>query len=557
MRRKILGVILGALLLIVFTNIESLAQDWRRLRITWADILRYGATADRSVSLGDFNITNVGDIALDSITGDGGTIGIGGTDKFIICQTFTSAGINAAIDALGAEGGEVYLPEGDYDVTATITVDANNTTIRGAGKSTRLLATNRFVYTTVAGTPAAGETLTGDTSGYTATVVQVDTTNKIVWYHSLSNAINYADGEVISWLGGADTTISGTPTEQNFLVIDTNDKTYVTISNLCIFGGSGGGNATNLIGDGDNADYLTLADCWLYRSDAVSIYTKGDYATIRNNYIGNSDTLAVNINTAPYLLVTGNTIDTSTEEGLIIATCNNARVSDNFLTATLFGIYITGSDYVIVSGNTLLTVSRDPISITIGSDYGVVIGNTIYDTGNGYADIKIASDYNVITGNNCYGDGISNIGIYLDEADYCVVSSNFSSNHDVAGIQEDSDCQNNLIKNNNLQDTIRSLISGTAHEGLDEHVTLVDATGLYTLRDAKAGFGQVLASNGTTWALFSFTTAGAVVLQANVNCTTIANNDTTLNIYDSGTAVVIENELGSTLDFQLDIHYID
>lgn len=58
--------------------------------------------------------------------------------KLIVCRTLTSAGINAAIDLLGISGGEVYLPEGTYVITASIVIDYNNTTLRGAGAGTIL-----------------------------------------------------------------------------------------------------------------------------------------------------------------------------------------------------------------------------------------------------------------------------------------------------------------------------------------------------------------------------------------------------------------------------------
>jgi len=63
------------------------------------------------------------------------------SDKYIICDVFTSAGINAATGALGADGGEVYLPEGTYNISASIVIPQNNITLRGAGKGTILQLT--------------------------------------------------------------------------------------------------------------------------------------------------------------------------------------------------------------------------------------------------------------------------------------------------------------------------------------------------------------------------------------------------------------------------------
>jgi hypothetical protein len=54
-----------------------------------------------------------------------------GRDRYLIVKTRTSAAINAAIDALGAEGGEVFCPEGTYTITTQVAYDADDTTIRG------------------------------------------------------------------------------------------------------------------------------------------------------------------------------------------------------------------------------------------------------------------------------------------------------------------------------------------------------------------------------------------------------------------------------------------
>lgn len=73
-----------------------------------------------------------------------------GKDRYFIVKTRTSAAINAAIDALGAEGGEIYCPEGSYDITGQITIDYSNTTISGAGDSTIFVQNydGKGIYTT-------------------------------------------------------------------------------------------------------------------------------------------------------------------------------------------------------------------------------------------------------------------------------------------------------------------------------------------------------------------------------------------------------------------------
>lgn len=59
-----------------------------------------------------------------------------GKDKYLICKTATAAAVNECITSLGAEGGEVYLPEGTYSLTSTIAVTQSNTTLTGSGPGT-------------------------------------------------------------------------------------------------------------------------------------------------------------------------------------------------------------------------------------------------------------------------------------------------------------------------------------------------------------------------------------------------------------------------------------
>lgn len=387
--------------------------------------------------------------------------------KKITVTTFTCAGINAAIDALGAEGGEVYLPEGDYDCTEKSTIDYDNTTLRGAGAGTRILATNRFVYTTVSGTPAAGETLNGDTNGYTATVEQVDTTNKIVWYHTLSNAANYADGEVISWSGGADTTISGTPTEQNFDVIDVNGKNFITIGNLKIVGGSGGGNSGELIVSAGAVTNLLIENGYFYRGDDSFTQLGGAnyYMTVRNNYIEEMDGNAI-YSVGYHTFITDNTLINCIATGAIILGGDSpySVIERNTLSGCGQTGITTNSDNATIAHNTIYANTRNAIHLNSSATYCNVIGNSILNTTSGFSDILNNGDYNIIIGNNCIGSGTSNRGIYFDEADYGEVSGNISTGHDVAGIQEDADCQNNLIYGNNIQDATPYALSGTAPE---------------------------------------------------------------------------------------------
>jgi len=73
---------------------------------------------------------------------------------------------------------------------------------------------------------------------------------------------------------------------------------------------------------------------------------------------------------------------------------------------------------------------------------------------------------------------------------------------------------------------------------------------------AVSGWGEVMAGDNVEWAHFRYTAAGVVTLIANsANVTTTDDTDANMNIYDAGTGIIIENQLGSTLNFGVVIHY--
>ena len=85
-------------------------------------------------------------------------------------------------------------------------------------------------------------------------------------------------------------------------------------------------------------------------------------------------------------------------------------------------------------------------------------------------------------------------------------------------------------------------------------LSLADA-GEHAFADGVAGSGRIIAGDNEAHAWFTFTSAGVVTLDLDVNCTTTDNNDGTLNIFDNGDGITIENQLGDTKTISIDILY--
>jgi len=381
----------------------------------------------------------------------------------------TSTGINAAIDALGSSGGEVFLTKGDYDITSSILIDYNNTTIEGVGDGTRLLATNRATFDDATGTLSEGNTITGGVNSYTAIVAKITyntATTGIIWYRSLSNILDFEDNEVLS-SGANNITLNITPTKPNFSCLNFNGKNNCKILDLRIIGSRFNTASVSAIGGAfceyDVIDNITIE--YLYNENSaagVLGFAWANYCTIKNCRIKNCESVAIagGAGVENRLIIINNIITGGCNNYAIGGSLEHSIVKGNTIRNTTgVGIQITSHEHNTISNNSIETCGN--IGISIWSNYNTIVGNTISDTASGYADIKIINDYNIIIGNNCYGDGTSDIGIWLDEADYCIVEGNYTENHDIAGIQIDSDCDNDSIAGNICKDSTPYINNGT------------------------------------------------------------------------------------------------
>ena len=71
-----------------------------------------------------------------------------------------------------------------------------------------------------------------------------------------------------------------------------------------------------------------------------------------------------------------------------------------------------------------------------------------------------------------------------------------------------------------------------------------------------AGIGNVSVGDGSTWAIFSFTTDGVVTLIHNsVDVDDDSATDNAFDIYDNGSGIAVKNRLGSTKYVRFNIHY--
>lgn len=261
--------------------------------------------------------------------------------------TQTCAGINAAIDALGSAGGEVFLPEGTYTCAESVVVDFNNTTIRGAGRGSIIDA-------------SAGQPVTA--------VINL-------------NGKDYLTLKDFQVKGSAG---SGIASSLIYGVLG--DVDYSIFSGLYLTNSDDGG---IFFGNGNVGNVVT--DNVIVGSDGVGVTFSNTYNTVSDNYTNDDISVGTNSN------VTGNVLVGSN----IIVNSNN-NVSGNSLKNG--SINITGSHNSVIVNN-VETPPFDGIALGTGSSYNIISGNVVEDDGTGRSGIFWIgeSDYNTVTSNTVTG----------------------------------------------------------------------------------------------------------------------------------------------------------
>lgn len=333
---------------------------------------------------------------------------------FIIVESFTSAAINAAIDslALGGDGGEIYLPEGEYDITETIVIDYDNITLRGGGRST-ILKSNTYANW---GNGTGGHII--DLNSKTGTIIR-----------DLKLDGNSAN------TGGAFDLINGTSADNTI------------IEN--IFGDYSDNRGIFL----DDSDYCIIKDCEMSNCDADGIMVLVSSESPKILYNSCHDNGATGITTTGYRsAVIGNTTESNSSYGIWMTA--SVCYGNNSL-GNLYGIAIGGLTLVIIIGNYIYDNTRTGLLIVNGTTNASVQGNMLYRNGNAttYPDMQISgTSYSSFIGNICQGySARAGTGMNFTNCDYNSIVGNTSDIHSTVGIALDSDCGNNILANNNLE----------------------------------------------------------------------------------------------------------
>jgi len=362
-------------------------------------------------------------------------------------------GINAAIAALPAAGGEIFLPEGTYSLSATININKSNFILRGAGEGTILqvaAATQINAITYGGGDDVVIRDLTIDGNKANNTDAGVATNQNGIYGSGsaysyrikiINCAIknNYEDGIYIYNWHIQD------PQIINNRIFDNDDK-----------GMQVGPNSGALTGG-------VISDNKVYSNGGDGIFSNGG-ATVKGNNVNNNGAYGI----AAYngTVVSANVVYSNTGSGIY---ADASPVTGNRVYSNgVHGVYVKGS--TSVTGN-IITDNTSSGVYTVGPSYENLISSNQV-SGNGEYGIRlqywntnkvIVSD-NMVSGNTYHGIYFQNNG---SSDNNLVITGNLVYNNDDGtdsydGINIGGTVRKGIISNNRALGNGRWGLYGTA-----------------------------------------------------------------------------------------------
>lgn len=200
--------------------------------------------------------------------------------------------IQAALDALPATGGSVFLYEGLYNIAATITISLPQVVLHGAGKGTRLLAVAALGATemlVVSGWKDAVRDLWIDGANIASNCVDLDFTGAGSTHFALLDALH------VERAVGAN--------------IITNHSRFSTISN-CVMNAEGLGRSSAIgIHTTTNSNAINIINPMILSTTAQCILIEGQWTYVFAGQMGDAGGEGIEIRTANVQIVGGEVED--------------------------------------------------------------------------------------------------------------------------------------------------------------------------------------------------------------------------------------------------------
>jgi len=257
--------------------------------------------------------------------------------------------IQDAIDLLPPTGGVVFIKEGDYDITSTISVPSN-TTLGGVGNATILRQNATFADTTE--------------------MIECDSVQNVIL-------------ENFRMIGNADDS-------SNYDMIELKNSGIIRVENITIEGCAVGiGIQSRGLGASEGKHVIT--NCTI--DGAATVFFKGievfsNGVIISNNQIKNCTTDGIDVDSGINVVIIGNVITGNSGKGVSLqgalggdATNQKAIVTGNILNSNgNDGLSIDRYHHTTITGNLMMDNGAYGVDITANADRNIISSNVI--TGN-------------------------------------------------------------------------------------------------------------------------------------------------------------------------------
>ncbi|RLG89839.1 MAG: hypothetical protein DRO36_07120, partial [Candidatus Hecatellales archaeon] len=457
-------------------------------------------TATSTISTGGFAVTGHTELATTTISKLNKVVVVDG-----IHYPQTSAGIQAAIDALPSEGGKVFLPEGTYSIDATVTIPSF-ITIEGAGASSTILYLADGANSTVL-------TNSDHTNGNTNI--------------KISNLK----------IDGNDANNTGTCYGIWFYNVD-----YSKVENVWVYDVED--NGVYLSG----STYNNIINSYLESNNqGIALVSSSFYNNISNNKVKDNSSAGIYLNYSHRNSITGNSIYNN-DYGIELYNNSNLNTVDNNVI-----YYNTNSQIYLGAAARENTVSNN--TIYRRNSHGIELYNSYSNTIVG----------NVIEDND-YGVSVSVDGIYLRSSSYSnIISSNRILGNDRYGINISdvgSNSNNYLVGNYisgswtaEISDSGINTIYGTQLVNNDLILKSSGNVGIGTTTPdhALSVVGQIYATSSSNQLILT----NDLTNNAYANFSVASDGDMTIDLgTDTATTTFNENvEIAAGKDLQVDTIY--
>ncbi len=389
-----------------------------------------------------------------------------GSGDFNTNGTDDQVEIQAAIDSLPAGGGCVYMKEGTYTITATITITIDNVAIIGCGRCTHITITTDDINLLEVGTNIEGILITnmrfsgvGGFGGVTHSAIYFDTVDNSeirgVWVDNCTDVS--AAGIVLD--NSPRNIIISCKVNGNRFNLGIGTSNYNIISNSQ-FNSATGGSGIRIVDSQYNL--IEGNECLSNTTGLAAIY----FENSDNNIVIDNILFATSEGNGLYLegignLVTNNIITENGDDGITITGSWNSIIGNYIRTNTRSAILVwTNGEYNTVSNNDCHANEEYGIRIRSGSHHTTITGNHTFQ--NEYDGILIESDDNIISNNINDTNDVDNTttysGIRLISADRNIISNNRCKENDNYEIDiSNATCNDNLVEGN--------ICIGTNHVG--------------------------------------------------------------------------------------------